>query len=42
MTDFKKSILQGIPNKIPPTYNYNKEINHAPKEKIYYQLKKKN
>ncbi len=41
MTDFKKSILQGIPNKIPPTYNYNKEINHAPKRKDILSIEEK-
>jgi len=31
--DFKKNILQGIPNELPPKAQYDFSINHAPKRK---------
>ncbi|NJX16627.1 urocanate hydratase [Tamlana crocina] len=30
---FKEQILQGIPNELPPKYNYSIEVNRAPKRK---------
>lgn len=30
---FKEFILQGIPDKLPPKYNYSEEVNRAPKRK---------
>ena len=31
--EFRRSILQGIPDKIPPEKEYQKDINHAPRRK---------
>lgn len=33
LEDFKKDILQGIPDELPPPYIYDSKINHAPKRK---------
>ncbi|MAN26225.1 MULTISPECIES: urocanate hydratase [Mesonia] len=33
MYDFKQTILQGIPNELPPKKEYDPTINHAPKRK---------
>jgi urocanate hydratase len=31
--DFKKQILQGIPDELPPKPVYDEKVNHAPKRK---------
>ncbi len=33
LTDFQKSILEGIPMDLPKSKSYNRNINHAPKRK---------
>ncbi len=39
--DFKKAILQGIPEELPPKKEYDKSINHAPKRKDILTEKEK-
>jgi urocanate hydratase len=39
--EFKKHILQGIPNKLPPLKPYEPEINHAPKRKDILSVEEK-
>jgi urocanate hydratase len=41
MTDFQRSILEGIPAQIPAKQAYDKEINHAPKRKDILNKKEK-
>ena len=38
---FQDEILQGIPKEIPPKKDYDKSINHAPRENKYCLLMKK-
>ncbi len=33
LTDFKKEILQGIPDELPPIKRFDPEVNHAPRRK---------
>ncbi|MCV6630774.1 MAG: urocanate hydratase, partial [Flavobacteriaceae bacterium] len=39
--NFKSTILQGIPNELPPKYVYKPEDNHAPKRKDLLNLEEK-
>ncbi len=41
VTDFKKAVLQGIPNELPPAKQWDKSINHAPKRKEILNHKEK-
>ncbi len=41
LTDFKKAILEGIPNELPATKAYDSNISHAPKRKDILTLEEK-
>lgn len=41
MTDFQRSILEGIPKQIPNKKKYDENINHAPKRKNVLTIKEK-
>ena len=41
MTDFKKQIIQGIPNELPMVKEYDTSINHAPKRKDILSITEK-
>ena len=41
MSDFKNSILEGIPNDIPNKKEFEPSINHAPKRKDILSLEEK-
>jgi len=38
---FKQDIIQGVPSSIPPKYQFDSEINHAPKRKEILSLEEK-
>ena len=39
--DFKKTILQGIPDELPATIKYDESVSHAPKRKEILSLEEK-
>ncbi|MCD4746668.1 MAG: urocanate hydratase [Bacteroidales bacterium] len=41
LNEFKKAVLQGIPNELPKPQPYDKNINHAPKRKDILSLEEK-